>query len=180
MAVARAISCRLLVTDLVPAHLAETDTTGRGQASGDAAGIAGGDAGLALLAAALEGTHPGEGWAEAGLTFLRRALSCASTQDCSLFSGLAGAAFSAHAVTVPSGVASPIADRLEELLLPRIERQVDAVRRMSCRDTVSTYDLVSGLAGQCVYLMTCVSRASLRSLCLGPFCARGAVLPPLI
>jgi lantibiotic biosynthesis protein len=158
--IARAVSQRLLISETLPVHLAGPGQAGRRRSYWDRGGLAGGDIGLAVLAAALEECHPGEGWGEAGISCLQKAVASATSRDASLYSGLAGLAYAGHLLDRSDGFGLRVSEKVEPVLLRRTAQQVEAVRAITRRDSTSVFDLISGLTGQCVYLLSAASGAA--------------------
>ena len=158
--IARAVSQRLLISETLAAHLAGEGPASSRRSYWDCGGLAGGEIGLAVLAAALEESYPGEGWGEAGIGCLRRAVVSTPLQDASLYSGLAGLAYASHLLGQSDGFGLRVISKVEPVLLRRTAQQVKAVRTITRRDSTSVYDLVSGLVGQCVYLLAASSEAA--------------------
>ncbi len=158
--IALVVSQRLLITEDLSAHWAATGSDSRRQTLWNAGGVAAGDAGLAVLAACLDNCYVDDGWDEAGERRLSRAFTNVAARDVSLFSGLTGLAYATHLLCKSGERRNNLTGQLEAILLSRIAEQVEAVRSFDERYAVSTFDLISGLVGQCVYLLSCESDAS--------------------
>jgi hypothetical protein len=117
------------------------------------ASLAQGHAGLAVLCAVLDAGQPGSGWDRAGHHHLAVAAERVSPYDGSLFSGLAGLGFAATLLAARRPRYARLLDQVDQALAPLLE---DALSRLAagsgCR--VSDFDLVSGLTGTGVYLLT--------------------------
>jgi class I lanthipeptide synthase len=117
------------------------------------ASLAQGHAGLAVLCAALDAAHPGAGWDQAGHHHLAAAAARVSPHDGSLFSGLAGVGFAATLLAAGRPRYERLLGQVDKALEPLLEGALSRLAMASgCR--VSEFDLVSGLTGTGVYLLT--------------------------
>jgi hypothetical protein len=117
------------------------------------ASLAQGYAGLAVLCSALDAVRPGAGWDRAGHHHLAAAAARVSPYDGSLFSGLAGVGFAATLLAAGRPRYERLLDQVDKALDPLLEGALSRLATVSgCR--VSEFDLVSGLTGTGVYLLT--------------------------
>ena len=117
------------------------------------ASLAQGHAGLAVLCSALDAVHPGAGWDRAGHHHLAAAAARVSPHDGSLFSGLAGVGFAATLLAAGRPRYERLLGQLDTALDPLLEGALSRLgAEPGCR--VSEFDLVSGLTGTGVYLLT--------------------------
>ncbi|WP_405066403.1 lanthionine synthetase C family protein [Kribbella sp. NBC_01510] len=117
------------------------------------AGLAQGHAGIALLCAELDRREPGHGWDRAGHHHLSVAVAAAGPNDVSLFSGLAGVGFAAIQLAAGRRRYLRLLEGVDAVLAPRV--QAEAERLATARGCAAAEaDLVSGLTGVGVYLLT--------------------------
>jgi hypothetical protein len=118
--------------------------------------IAQGQAGLAVLYAAMDASQPGRGWDRVGHAALAGAASAAERArriDGSLYTGLAGLGFAA--VMLAAG--RPRYDRfltaVDRALLPVVAAEIRHLDREPGGCAVRQFDLISGLSGVGAYLL---------------------------
>ena len=118
--------------------------------------IAQGQAGLAVLYAAMDAAQPARGWDRVGHAALARAGSAAERAGWiggSLYTGLAGLGFAA--VTLAAG--RPRYDRfltaVDRALLPVVAADIRRLDRQPGGCAVRQFDLISGLSGVGAYLL---------------------------
>jgi len=117
------------------------------------ASLAQGHAGLAVLCAELDAAEQGAGWDRAGHHHLTAAVAMVSPHDASLFSGLAGLGFAATILAAGRSRYERLLTQVDEALAPLVDRGLRRLAAASgCR--VGEFDLVSGLTGTGVYLLT--------------------------
>jgi len=117
------------------------------------ASLAQGHAGLAVLCSALDAVQPGDGWDRAGHHHLAAAAARCSPYDGSLFSGLAGLGFAATLLAACRPRYERLLAQVDRALAPVLDGALSRLAAVSgCR--VSEFDLVSGLTGTGVYLLT--------------------------
>jgi hypothetical protein len=118
--------------------------------------IAQGQAGLAVLYAAMDAAQPGHGWDRVGHAALASAASAAERAGRiggSLYTGLAGLGFAA--VMLAAG--RPRYDRfltaVDRALLPAVAADIRRLNREPGGCAVGQFDLISGLSGTGAYLL---------------------------
>ena len=119
-------------------------------------GIAQGYAGLALMAEYVDRCCPDEGWDGVGRGYLELAAWGAEGEaqaPLSLFAGLAGLAFTAAYLSRGTRYRRLVA-AIDAALLPRVTAAVEEVDAARGGVSVSSFDLISGLAGVGAYLLT--------------------------
>lgn len=117
------------------------------------AGLAQGHAGIALLCSELDRRRPGQGWDRAGHRHLSIAVASAGPYDVTLFSGLAGVGFAAVQLAAGRPRYHRLLKGVDSTLAPRVRQAADRLAGApGCAAT--EIDLVSGLTGWGVYLLT--------------------------
>ncbi len=117
------------------------------------ASLSTGNAGLAVLCAAFDRHRPGDGWDRAGHQQLATAVAAASPYDVSLFSGLAGIGFAATLLAAGRPRYQRLLSSLDAAIGPAV---TEAARALDTVDgcAASDHDLISGLTGTGVYLLS--------------------------
>ncbi|MEU4195414.1 lanthionine synthetase C family protein [Kribbella sp. NPDC026611] len=117
------------------------------------ASLAQGHAGIALLCAEFDRRDPNQGWDRRGHQHLAAAVAVADPHDLSLFSGLAGIGFAAVRLAAGRPRYARLLKTVDATLQPYVE---DAAARLAGADgcAASDHDLVSGLTGVGVYLLS--------------------------
>jgi hypothetical protein len=117
------------------------------------ASTAQGRAGIAVLCAEFDRRDPGRGWDRAGHHHLAAAAAAASPHDVSLFAGLAGVGFAAARLAAGRPRYARLLKSVDTVLAPHVEQTAS---RLAAADgcPAHAYDLVSGLTGVGVYLLT--------------------------
>jgi hypothetical protein len=123
------------------------------------ASLAQGHAGIAVLCAELDRREPGAGWDRAGHRNLQAAVAAASPYDASLFSGLAGIGFAALHLSAGRSRYGRLLAQVDAALAGPVRL---AVARLSSARGCAAHDLdlISGLTGLGVYLLTRVQAAA--------------------
>ena len=117
------------------------------------ASLAQGRAGLAVLCAELDAAQPGAGWDAAGHRHLTAAAAAVSRHDGSLYAGLAGLGFATTLLAAGRPRYGRLLLKVDDALEPLIDAALGRLAAGGgCR--VSDFDLVSGLTGMGVYLLT--------------------------
>jgi hypothetical protein len=114
--------------------------------------LAQGNAGVAVLCAAMDAHRPGEGWDAAGHRHLQIAAEAVRPDDVSLFGGLAGVGFAAEHLAAGRARYQRLLARLDAALEPGV---MAALAKLETANglRVSEFDLISGLAGTGAYLL---------------------------
>lgn len=117
------------------------------------ASLSTGNAGLAVLCAAVDLDRPGDGWDRAGHRHLATAVAAATPYDVSLFSGLAGIGFAATLLAAGRARYERLLSSVDAIIGPAV---TSAARRLHAVDgcAASDHDLISGLTGTGVYLLS--------------------------
>ena len=113
-------------------------------------GIAQGYAGIALLCGAADASMPGEGWdvvAHQHLTCAVRAAEQVPRLSCSMFAGVGGLAFAAWYLSRLGARYSRLLRTLDTAVLHRVRSAVATPAHTEPGLSVSTFDVISGLAG---------------------------------
>ena len=157
MEIAREVATRLREHDNVVAAIAAA----KGQTAFPRAvywqpyAVAQGDAGLALLCGYLDACLPGEGWDITGHRYLEIAARAAEQHydlPVGLFSGLSGLAFAAQYLSQGGKRYRRLLASFEEALFPQV---ITLASHLTEREvSVSEFDLISGLSGMGVYLLS--------------------------
>lgn len=117
------------------------------------ASLAQGRAGLAVLCAELDAAQPGAGWDAAGHRHLIAASAVVNRHDGSLFAGLAGLGFAATLLAAGRPRYGRLLRQVDDALEPLLDAALGRLALAGgCR--VGDFDLVSGLTGMGVYLLT--------------------------
>lgn len=114
--------------------------------------LARGHPGAALLCATLDQAFPGAGWDRVGHQHLAAAVAAVSPHDSSLFSGVAGVGFAAVLLAAGRPRYERVLRQVDEAIGARLDGALQRLAPSGCR--VSEFDLVSGLTGTGVYLLT--------------------------
>jgi hypothetical protein len=113
--------------------------------------LAQGDAGLALTCAYLDACFPGKQWDRTGHCYLASAAEAAETSQensTGLFSGLAGLAFAAWALSRGGIRYGRLLSTLDEVLLPQLTIQAERLARVMGEGVgFGKFDAISGVAG---------------------------------
>jgi hypothetical protein len=131
----------------------------------DPAGVAQGDAGLALLCAYVDACSPGQGWDFTAHGFLETAARAAErngVRPTGLFTGLSGLAFVAWSLSRDGARYQRLLLELEDALLPQATRLAEALVG-SEGVPVGDFDLISGLSGVGAYLLCRLDRPEVRA-----------------
>ena len=121
-----------------------------------AAGLWGGYAGLAVLAASLDAVEPGCGWDSIGFDHLRRAVRGMEAEQSPAIgmTGLAGLATSASLLSRHGRRYDTLLTSLESALVERVEHVSQGVLRSRPHGVpVGLFDVITGLAGAGRYLL---------------------------
>lgn len=121
-----------------------------------AAGLWGGYAGLAMLAASLDAVEPGCGWDSIGLDHLRRAVRGMEAEQAPAvgMAGLAGLAASASMLSRHGTRYDTLLRTLESAIVERVEHISQSVLRSRPHGVpVGLFDVIAGLAGAGRYLL---------------------------
>ncbi|WP_328475126.1 lanthionine synthetase C family protein [Actinoplanes sp. NBC_00393] len=127
------------------------------------ASLSTGNAGLAVLCAALDRHRPGDGWDRAGHRQLATAVAAASPYDVSLFSGLAGIGFAATLLAAGRPRYERLLSAVDATVGPAATA---AARRLQAAHgcAASDHDLISGLTGTGAYLLARPPAAALTDI----------------
>jgi lantibiotic biosynthesis protein len=120
------------------------------------AGIAQGDAGLALMAGYAEAAFPGEGWelvAHERMTAALRGAESADWLPAGLFSGLGGLVFTASYLSRGGARYARVLAALDAAFLPAAAAQAERLRRLPGGMSVGEFDAISGLSGVAAALL---------------------------
>jgi lantibiotic biosynthesis protein len=119
--------------------------------------LAQGDAGMALICAYLDTCFPDQEWDRIGHRYLTAAAQSAEQtpfQSSGMFSGLAGVAFSALALSRSGSRYRRLLTALNDALLPQIELQAHKLKRQAMDGlSFGDFDVISGLSGIGAYLL---------------------------
>jgi hypothetical protein len=118
--------------------------------------VAGGYAGTAILFGAADARWPGEGWDRAGHRHLAAAVAAMEAHtpvNASLYAGLAGIGFAAQVLAGGRERYRRLLSAVDAELLPQAEAVIDRVEATS-GGPASSFDVISGLSGIAVYLLT--------------------------
>ena len=121
-----------------------------------AAGLWGGYAGLALLAASLDAVEPGSGWDSIGFDHLRRAVRAMEAEQSPAvgMAGLAGLATSASLLSRDGSRYETLLTSLESAIVERVEHMSQGVLQSRPHGVpVGLFDVIIGLAGAGRYLL---------------------------
>jgi class I lanthipeptide synthase len=114
------------------------------------AGIAQGDAGIALMAGYAEAAFPGEGWelvAHDRMTAALRGAESADWLPAGLFSGLGGLVFTASYLSRGGERYARVLGALDAAFLPVAAAEAERLRRLPDGMSVGEFDAISGLSG---------------------------------
>jgi lantibiotic biosynthesis protein len=114
------------------------------------AGIAQGDAGIALMAGYAEAAFPGEGWelvAHERMTAALRGAEKAQWLPGGLFSGLGGLVFTASYLSRAGERYARALAALDRAFLPAATTHAERLRRLTGGVSVGEFDVISGLSG---------------------------------
>jgi lantibiotic biosynthesis protein len=120
-------------------------------------GVAQGYGGTALLWGQLDRCFPDDGWDEVGHEHLEIAAHSAALQQHltpSIFGGLAGLAFAANHLSRSGERYTRLSATLEEGLLQRLDPWMEQFLRAEHGVPVSVFDVISGLSGVGLYLLS--------------------------
>jgi len=130
-----------------------------------AAGLWGGFAGLAVLAASLDAVEPGCGWDSVGFDYLRRAVrGMEAEQSPSVgLTGLTGLATAASLLSSDGNRYGTLLTTLETAIVERVEHASEGVLRSRPHGVpVALFDVITGLAGAGRYLLSRAQSAPCR------------------
>jgi len=130
-----------------------------------AAGLWGGYAGLAVLAASFDAVEPGCGWDSIGLDHLRRAARGMEAEQSPAvgMSGLAGLATAAPLLSRHGSRYDTLLTTLESAIVERVEHMSQGVLRSQPHGVpVGLFDVITGLAGAGRHLLGRVQSAPCR------------------
>lgn len=119
-------------------------------------GLAGGDAGVALMCSYFDRCLPGEGWDALGHVFLAQgvsALESAGSTYAGLFAGLSGFAFALEALSRHGDRYQNALAAVDELLAPQASKLAARLDTAEHGLPVSAFDVVSGASGVVAYLL---------------------------
>lgn len=120
------------------------------------AGLWGGHAGLAVLAAALDAVDPGSGWDGVGFDHLARAARATEAErgPQAGLGGLAGLATAAALLSRDSTRYDTLSTRLDSAIVQRVEHASESVLRSRPHGVpVAVFDVITGLSGAGRYLL---------------------------
>jgi hypothetical protein len=124
--------------------------------------LAQGNAGLAVLFGTVDRCLPGEGWDAIGHAHLQRAIRSAEQQaqlPSGMASGLAGLAFAAWSLSRDGARYTRLRRALDTTLIGRVMSDVTRLTPVNHGASVSTFDLITGLAGIGRFLLHGETRA---------------------
>ena len=150
-------TARRLSPDAVEAAVAEArQTDDPSFTNWRAAGLWGGYAGLAVLAASLDAVEPGSGWDSIGFDHLRRAVRAMEAEQSPAvgMAGLAGLATSASLLSRDGSRYETLLTSLESAIVERVEHMSQGVLQSRPHGVpVGLFDVIIGLAGAGRYLL---------------------------
>lgn len=120
------------------------------------AGLWGGYAGLAVLAASLDAVERGCGWDETGLDYLRRAVRGMEAEPSPAvgMAGLAGLATAAWRLSHDGARYDTLLAKLDDAIVERVDLMAQGVVRSRPHGVpVALFDVIAGLAGAGRYLL---------------------------
>jgi lantibiotic modifying enzyme len=120
-------------------------------------GLAQGYSGLALLFGQLDRCFPGEGWDSIAHEHLELAAHGAATQAYlmpSVFSGFGGLAFVAWYLSRSGTRYQHLVSTLEKSLIRKLKPMIADLSNQHDGVPVNAFDMISGLSGVCVYLVS--------------------------
>jgi lantibiotic modifying enzyme len=119
-------------------------------------GLAGGDAGLAVLFGFLDRMFPAEGWDKTAHQMVQRisaGVGPSSEASIGLFGGLSGLAFALSYLSRGDTRYRRARQSIDEILLPRAVRLAESLG-CSCGLPVEDFDVVTGISGVSAYLLS--------------------------
>ena len=149
-------TARRLSSHAVEAAVAAAQHTENARFTWRAAGLWGGYAGLAVLAASLDAVEPGCGWDSIGLDHLRRAVRGMEAEQSPAvgMAGLTGLATSASMLSRHGARYDTLLTTLESAIVERVEHISQGVLRSRPHGVpVGLFDVITGLAGAGRYLL---------------------------
>lgn len=158
-------TARRLSSHAVEAAVATAQHTDDASFTWRAAGLWGGYAGLAVLAASLDAVEPGCGWDSVGLDYLRRATRGMEAEQSPAvgMAGLTGLVTSASLLSRDGTRYDTLLTRLESAVVERVERMSQGVLRSRPHGVpVGLFDVIVGLAGAGRYLLSRTQSAPCR------------------
>jgi lantibiotic modifying enzyme len=120
-------------------------------------GLAEGDAGLGVMSGYLDRCRPGRGWDRAAhrqLSVAARAVEHRGCPSLGLFGGLSGLAYTALTLSKEGTRYQRLRHSLDNALLTQLHTLLCGSPALGRGMAVSTFDLISGLTGVGVYLLT--------------------------
>jgi lantibiotic biosynthesis protein len=133
-------------------HAVHSPPLGPGGLAWRPGSLARGHPGAALLCATLDQAFPDAGWDRVGHQHLAAAAAAVSPHDSSLFSGVAGLGFAAILLAAGRLRYERVLQQVDEAIGARLDGALQRLAVSGCR--VSEFDLVSGLTGTGVYLLS--------------------------
>jgi lantibiotic biosynthesis protein len=158
-------TARRLNSHAVEAAVAATQRTDDSGFAWRAAGLWGGYAGLAVLAASLDTVEPGCSWDSVGFDHLRRAVGGMEAEQSPAvgMAGLAGLATAASLLSRRGSRYDTLLTTLESAIVERVEHMSQGVLRSRPHGVpVGLFDVITGLAGAGRHLLGRVQSAPCR------------------
>ncbi len=158
-------TARRLSSHAVEAAVAAAQHSDDARFTWRAAGLWGGYAGLAVLAASLDAVEPGGGWDSTGFDHLRRAVRGMEAEQSPAvgMAGLTGLATAASLLSRHGARYDTLSTTLESAIVERVEHMSQGVLRSRPHGVpVGLFDVITGLAGAGRYLLARAQSAPCR------------------